>query len=366
LRCPLALPAGDQAPCLFVLTEARFHPGPPVVGVGASARGEVGHRRHPYRLWVAPLVLGRPHAPLPRRATATVGLQDGGDLAAGARRRRPGPQGLTALPPPASGAALGDDLRVSTAYPVQDRRGAPTPIETEHHALPPLPRPAPPDGHLAARRLQGRPRRGLAPQPGLRQHCAVRTRRPPSDCPPGLAAGAPQPGALTAFGVGPNGQRGDLDIAPPQALGAPVGGGLAVALQGRPRPPAEWRNRRRGTRRPRARHGRWRRTARPSQGPLHGGSEAKGAMTLRHGFGAPADPSQPIEPCIDRTIADRFLWHRPLCPPRGKATLPFAIRAQGTQAGTARRPQALFGPKRTPCWQGDVPPIDPLSPRSRG
>jgi hypothetical protein len=126
LRCPLALPAGDQAPCLFVLTEARFHPGPPVVGVGASARGEVGHRRHPYRLWVAPLVLGRPHAPLPRRATATVGLQDGGDLAAGARRRRPGPQGLTALPPPATGAALGDDLRVSTAYPVQDRRGAPT------------------------------------------------------------------------------------------------------------------------------------------------------------------------------------------------------------------------------------------------
>src|SRR5919197_6458771 len=123
---------------------------------------------------------------------------------------------------------------------------------------------------------------------------------------------------------------------------------LTIALQVIPRHPAELGDRLRCTGLQRARNRRLLGTARPPKGPLDGWIEANGDITLRNRLGPTQDPQQAIEQFVDGTIADRLLWHLDLFPQRGKETLPFAILAQGTEAGTARGHRVIFWHKRTP------------------
>jgi hypothetical protein len=80
-----------------------------------------------------------------------------------------------------------------------------------------------------------------------------------------------------------------------------------------------------------------RRTPRPSTCPLPGRLDANGPITWGDGLGTPEEAPQPIEPFVDRALADSFLRDLDLVPPGGKAALPPQIRAQGTPAGTAGR-----------------------------
>ena len=101
--------------------------------------------------------------------------------------------------------------------------------------------------------------------------------------PPGFTAVAPHPGALAPFGLGPNGQGRHIDIDPQQALREAMVRGLAIAFEIVPGHPAEWRNRLRGTRLQRARHGRLLGTPRPPKGAWHRGIDPDRAITLRDG-----------------------------------------------------------------------------------
>src|SRR5919204_5500536 len=131
------------------------------------------------------------------------------------------------------------------------------------------------------------------------EYFPVRTRRPPQDFSPGLAAIASHPGALTAFGPGTNGQGRDIHIDPQQALGEPMVRGLAITLQVIPRDPAELVDRLRGTGPQGARNRRLLGTARSSKGPLDRRIEANGAIALGDGLGATEDPQQAIEDLLN-------------------------------------------------------------------
>jgi hypothetical protein len=119
---------------------------------------------------------------------------------------------------------------------------------------------------------------------------AVATRRDPEGFAARLAAVAPHPGALTALGLGANGQRGDIHIDPQPALGEPMVWGLAIALEVIPRDAAESVDRLRGTGLQGARNRRLLRTARAPKRPLHRRIEADGAIALGDGLGATEDP----------------------------------------------------------------------------
>jgi hypothetical protein len=73
LGFPPALPPCHQAQGLFILTERGLDHGAAVIGIRSGHRVEVGQCRHQHRRLVAPLVLGRPNDPLPRRSPEAVG-----------------------------------------------------------------------------------------------------------------------------------------------------------------------------------------------------------------------------------------------------------------------------------------------------
>jgi hypothetical protein len=142
-----------------------------------------------------------------------------------------------------------------------------------------------------------------------------------------LAAIAPPPGALTALGLRPHRQRGDLDIHPQQALGEAMMRRLALALAIIPRHPAELLTRLRGTRLQRARQGRWLGTPRPPKGALHRWIEAHGAMALGDGLRATEHASHPLEHFVARAIVHSVLRALDLFPSRGQDTVPPQILA---------------------------------------
>jgi|ERR671922_1985914 hypothetical protein len=112
------------------------------------------------------------------------------------------------------------------------------------------------------------------------EYFPVRTRRPPQDFSPGLAAMASHPGALTAFGPGTNGQGRDIHIDPQQALGEPMVRGLAITLEVILRHPLDLGHVLSRTGLQRAGDGRLVRAALPPKGPLDSRIDADGDIAL--------------------------------------------------------------------------------------
>jgi hypothetical protein len=136
-------------------------------------------------------------------------------------------------------ADLCDDVIPATEQPVENFCCAKASIQAEHNPLAALPRPAQTGFQLAERRLQRWHRRRFPPSQCIVENLAVVTRRPPQDFPSCFAAIASHPGALTALGLGPNGQRGNIDIHPQQAFGEAMVWRLARALEIVPGHPVE-------------------------------------------------------------------------------------------------------------------------------
>jgi hypothetical protein len=163
LRLPPTLATRHQPQGLLILAKGRFKHRAAVIGISQSHWLVVGQGRHQHRILIPALLSRSANHPLLRRATEAVGLQDGGDLPAWTRRRLPRSNGRAPLPYPSAVTDFGDPLLAPTQQPVEPLGGPKAPIQAEHNALSPLPRPAQTGFQCAQGGCERRYRRGLAP-----------------------------------------------------------------------------------------------------------------------------------------------------------------------------------------------------------